>query len=66
MPVAAAAICLVALKVVGLPALEAEIARSSAFRRRGVFRFVLRYLALALLAVILVSSLCEALGLIHI
>ena len=66
MPVAAAAICLVALKVIGLDKLEAEITRSSAFRRRGVFRFVIRYLAIILLAVILVSSICDAFGLIHI
>ena len=66
MPVAAAATCLLVLKVVGLDRLEDEITASSAFKRRGVFRFVIRYLALALLAVILVSSILDAFGLIHI
>ena len=66
MPVAAAAICLVVLRVIGLDRIEEEILHSSAFRRRRVFRFVVKYLALALLAVIFVSSICEALGLIHI
>ena len=66
MPVAAAATCLLILKVVGLDRLEDEITASSAFKRRGVFRFVIRYLALALLAVILVSSILDAFGLIHI
>ena len=66
MPLAAAAICLLVLKVIGLDRVEAEITASSAFRRRRVYRFVIRYLALTLLAVILVSSICDAFGLIHI
>jgi len=66
MPISAAAICLLVLRVTGIERIEAEVTRSSAFKRRGIYRFVLRYLALALLAVILVSSICDALGLIHI
>ncbi|MBQ6373573.1 MAG: sodium-dependent transporter [Clostridia bacterium] len=66
MPVSAAAICLLILKVVGLETIEREIARTSAFRRRGVYCFVIRYLALALLAIILISSIGDALGIIHI
>ncbi|MBQ6595582.1 MAG: sodium-dependent transporter [Clostridia bacterium] len=66
MPLAAAATCFLVLKAVGLKAVEDEILLSSPFRRRPVFRFVIRYLALGLLAVILVSSVCDALGLIHI
>ncbi len=66
MPVAAAATILLVLRVIGMDNIEAEISRSSAFRRRGVYRFVVKYLALALLAVILVSSICDAFGLIHI
>ena len=66
MPVAAAATCLLVLKVVGLKNLEAEISSTSRFKRRRVYEFVIRYLALALLIVILVSSICDAFGLIHI
>ncbi|MGX8706057.1 MAG: sodium-dependent transporter, partial [bacterium] len=66
MPIAAAAICLLVLKVIGLDNMEAEIASSSQFKRRGVYRFVVRYLAIALLAVILVSSILDAFGLISI
>ena len=66
MPVAAAATCLLVLRVVGLRTVEDEIALSSAFKRRGVYRFVIRYLAIALLAVILVSSILDAMGLISI
>ena len=66
MPIAAAAICLLVLRVTGIDRVEAEITRSSRFRRRGVYRFVIRYMALLLLAVILISSICDAFGLIHI
>ena len=66
MPVAAAAICLLVLKVIGLDNMEAEISSSSKFTRRGVYRFVIRYLAIALLAVILISSILDAFGLISI
>jgi NSS family neurotransmitter:Na+ symporter len=66
MPVAAVAIIVLVLRVIGLENMESEILRSSAFHRRGVYRFVVKYLALAMLAVILISSVCDAFGLIHI
>ena len=66
MPIAAAAICLLVLKVIGLDNMEAEIASSSKFRRRGIYRFVVRYLAIALLIIILISSILDAFGLISI
>ena len=66
MPVAAVATIVLVLKVIGLDNMENEIMRSSAFRRRDVYRFVVKYLALIMLAVILVSSVCDAFGLIHI
>lgn len=66
MPIAAVATIALILRVIGLDEMEHEITRSSAFRRRGVYRFVVKYLALAMLAVILISSVCDAFGLIHI
>ena len=66
MPIAAAAICLLVLKVTGIKAIEDEVTSTSKFRRRGIYRFVIRYLALILLVVILLSSICDAFGLIHI
>ena len=66
MPVAAVATILLVLRVIGLERLEGEIEYSSAFGRRRVYRFVVKYLAITLLAVILVSSICDALGLIQI
>ena len=61
-----AAICLLILFVIGLDRMETEISSSSPFRRRRVYRIVIRYFALVLLAVILISSLADAFGLIHI
>ncbi|MBR2799201.1 MAG: sodium-dependent transporter [Clostridia bacterium] len=66
MPIAAVATIALILRVIGLDTMELEILRSSAFHRRGVYRFVVKYLALIMLAVILVSSVCDAFGLIHI
>ena len=66
MPVAAVATCLLILFVVGLNNMEREIAAASPFRRRMIYRVVIRYCALVLLAVILISSLADAFGLIHI
>ncbi|MBR2696977.1 MAG: sodium-dependent transporter [Clostridia bacterium] len=66
MPVAAAAVCLLIVKVVGIEKVEAEITGTSKFRRRRVYRFVIRYLAIVLLAIILASSILDALGLISI
>ena len=66
MPVAAMAIIVLILKYIRLDRIEAEITQSSAFKRRSVYRFVVKYLAIALLVVILVSSICDAFGLIHI
>ena len=66
MPIAAVATIALVLRVIGLENMESEILRSSAFRRRGVYRFVVKYLALIMLAVILISSVGDAFGLIHI
>jgi NSS family neurotransmitter:Na+ symporter len=66
MPIAAVATIALVLRVIGLENMENEILRSSGFHRRGVYRFVVKYLAVAMLAVILVSSVCDAFGLIHI
>jgi NSS family neurotransmitter:Na+ symporter len=39
---------------------------SSAFKRRKLYRFVLKYLAILFLGVILITSIANAFGLIHI
>ena len=64
MPVAAMLICLLILKVVTPAGIEAEVMASSAFKRRGIYRFVLKYVAIPFLAVILLSSVASVLGII--
>ncbi|MCR5526523.1 MAG: sodium-dependent transporter [Lachnospiraceae bacterium] len=66
MPVAAASTCLLILHVTKIETIEDEIRQSSAFKRYTVYRFVLKYLAILFLAVILLSSVADALGIIKI
>ncbi len=66
MPISAILICLLVLKQIGIKNVEAEVMQSSAFKRRKLYRFVLKYLALPLLLIILASSVANAFGWIHI
>ena len=62
MPIAALATCFLILRVVGVKAIADEILISSAFKRRRLYQFFLRYLAPACLLIILVSSIANVLG----
>ena len=66
MPVSALLICLLVLRKITIGKLEEEVMQSSAFRRRRLYRFVLKYLAIPLLLVIFCSSVANAFGWIHI
>ncbi len=66
MPLAAIAICFLILRITGIEAISKEMHISSRFRREKVYIFVMRYLVIILLLVILVSSVLEAAGIIHI
>ena len=66
MPVAAITICLLVLKVAGTQAVVDEVTQSSEFRRRDIYLFVLRYLAVLFILVILISSILSAFGIIRI
>ncbi|MCR4891686.1 MAG: sodium-dependent transporter [Lachnospiraceae bacterium] len=66
MPIAALLICILVLKRIGIEKVEDEVMSTSKFKRRGLYRFVLKYLAIPLLLVILVSSIANAFGIIHI
>ncbi len=66
MPVSALMICLLVLRVIGIGKVEEEVMYSSSFRRRGLYRFVIKYLAIPLLVVIFLSSVANAFGWIHI
>jgi NSS family neurotransmitter:Na+ symporter len=66
MPIAAAATCLLILKVTGIETIEQEVTSSSAFRRKKMYKAVMKYLSLVFLFIILISSVLDALGIIHI
>ena len=65
MPLAALATCILVVRVVGLDKIETEVCQSSKFKRKGVYRFVMKYLAPVFILVILISSIANVLGLIN-
>ena len=65
MPIAALFTCFLVLKVVGLKAIADEIKRSSAFKRENLYNFFMKYLAPLCIAIILLSSIANVLGWIH-
>ena len=62
MPLGAMATCFLILRVVGFHQVEEEVELSSAFRRRKMYRFFLKYLAPLCIGVILLSSVANVLG----
>ena len=67
MPVAALAICLLVNRCMGADAVEREVRRGGApFRRRAVFRFMIRWVCPLFAAAILMSSLAGVFGWIEI
>ena len=64
MPIAALATCFLILRVVGFQRIDAEVEISSAFRRKKLYHFFLKYLAPVCIAIILLSAIANVLGLI--
>ena len=64
MPVAAFSTCILIVRVVGFPRICEEVERSSAFRRKKLYQFFLKYLAPICIGIIFVSSIANVLGLI--
>lgn len=64
MPLAAFSTCILIVRVVGFQKLDAEVERSSAFCRKGLYHFFMKYLAAVCIAVILISSVANVLGII--
>lgn len=63
MPIAAIATCLVVSRVIGVEKIEAEVtADGKPFRRKKIFNFMIHYLCPVFAAIILVSSVANALG----
>ncbi len=65
MPISAITICILIARFVTLGRVEEEVTKCGApFKRKGVYNFMIRYLCIAFLLVILLSSLASAFGLI--
>ncbi len=65
MPIAAIATCLLVSRVVGVQRIEQEVTlEGKPFRRKKVFNFMIQYLCPVFAAIILISSVANALGLI--
>ena len=65
MPIAAIATCLLVSKVVGVDKLEKEITKDGQpFRRKKIFCFMIKYLCPFFAAIILISSVANAFGII--
>ncbi|MDO5551611.1 MAG: sodium-dependent transporter, partial [Lachnospiraceae bacterium] len=62
MPLAALSTCLLIIQVVGFGAIEKEVECSSAFRRKKVYVFFMKYLAPVCIGIILVSSIANVMG----
>ena len=63
MPIAAIATCLLVSRVIGVEKIEEEVTlNSKPFRRKKIFNFMIRYLCPIFAAIILVSSVANALG----
>ena len=65
MPIAALATCFLILKVVGIQTISEEIERSSKFKRKTLYSFFMKYLAPLCITIILLSSIANVLGWIH-
>ena len=65
MPIAAIATCLLVSKVVGVDKIEEEIKKDGqVFRRKKIFCFMIKYLCPLFAAIILISSVANAFGII--
>lgn len=62
MPIGALATCFLILRVVGFKRIEEEVEISSAFHRKKLYYFFLKYLAPICIAIILLSSIANVLG----
>lgn len=66
MPIAAIATCLLILYKIGLPRIIGEIEQSSPFKRKKIYVFFLKYLAIICVGLIFVSSVASVFGFITI
>lgn len=62
MPLAALSTCILIVRVVGFDAVIREVECSSAFRRKKLYIFFMKYLAIICIGIILISSVANVLG----
>ncbi|WWR16263.1 sodium-dependent transporter [Lachnospiraceae bacterium JLR.KK008] len=62
MPLAALSTCILVVKFVGFQKIAEEVERSSAFRRKKLYQFFMKYLAPICITIILISSIANVLG----
>lgn len=62
MPLAALSTCVLIIRFVGFQKIAEEVERSSAFHRKKLYQFFMKYLAPVCIAIILVSSIANVLG----
>ena len=66
MPIAALATCILITKFMTVEKLEAEVEQENhPFKRKGVFRFMIKFLCPLFVVIILVSAILNVLGIIH-
>mgnify|MGYP002935273703 FL=1 len=65
MPIAAITTCLLVSRVIGVEKIEEEVTlEGKPFRRKRIFNFMIKYLCPIFAAIILISSVANALGVI--
>lgn len=66
MPIAAGATCILIIKVIGTKTIEDEVSLSSKFRLKKMYNVLLRYIIPICLVIVLLSSIANVFGWIHI
>lgn len=64
MPIAALSTCMLIVYVVGVDKIVEEVETSSKFKRKGIYKFFIKYLAPICILIILISSIASVFGLI--
>ena len=65
MPIAALSTCILIVYVIGVDKIIEEVETSSKFKRKGLYKFFIKYLAPICILIILVSSIASVFGLIN-
>ncbi|MDD6666891.1 MAG: sodium-dependent transporter [Lachnospiraceae bacterium] len=65
MPIAAFTTCMLVVFIIGRKKIAEEVLEGGGFRRQGIFNFTIKWLAPIFVIIILISSVANAFGLIH-